>query len=447
VNWDDIDRAFPERELPPADAHDWKATRERVEAIATHLARAVAGLPTHPIDRDLVRTTVYDGHRNAFMVFGFGAGGTKERAQAWKGVLGLIAAIHADWELAAKATGGKPIASRVVATRTFGDAPAKLARHLGAAVRGKLPAAEVEAAMTDLRTRFVDDTLPLDGRVALVAAHLYFHQIAVSPDVPAACRAWLEGGALDVPDSAPRAPAVADGEDPRVKIFERYAAELSDDTALAELADELRRSADREEFRAPEDAARFTLATNAAMATHLFVARKPLPEGWERRADPLVVLWLGGTASPRVVADHREVLAGYVERFHDKAESRLAASWNHTFPEAVFALLAGDPVALVHLTGGGRLPRFRPGQFYKDDPQKLLRYLAAAIDAKAEPAAVIPAWHDFLSRRSPETNPSLKGGRLGWYHLIAIQSAITEQLGGEPPAQVGRELQRAVTGV
>src|SRR5262249_51205378 len=87
---------------------------------------------------------------------------------------------------------------------------------------------------------------------------------------------------------------------------------------------------------------------------------------------------------------------------------------------------------------------FKPGKFFKDDGRKLARYLACAMKYGGTAEDVEPAWFDFLSRRSPATTPRIEAGDLHWKDLLAVQVAITYQIGKQPRGGAGLALRRAI---
>lgn len=442
MRWTEIDQRIPARDWVESERHgaSWQTLRAQTEALATHLAREVAGLPTAPIDREAARTAVGQAYAQAFMLFGFGARGTAATSKHWKGMLGLLAAALGDHDLVALCTGGRALGVKVIASKAFGANTRGLARHLGTASRARLPPSHVEAAMAELRAGFAADSL-VDPRVALVAAHVFLHRIAGVADVPAACRAWLAGESLELPEG-PAIQAVADGDDARATIFERYAAELSDETAVAHAYEFLRRPS-RERA---QDAKPFIHLWESHAATLLFVARRPLPDDWEGCVDPVIAHWLGGQIPRASLAKRHREQAAHARRL--TAEGGLAeVSWLGRTDAAVLGLLTGEAALVTAMTGGKPLTAFKPGKFFKDDFHKLVRYLAAGAAAQATRADVEPALLDFLSRRSPMTNGALRGGSLGWLHLLALASVVYGERGAAPPGEVGRALQRAVTGV
>jgi hypothetical protein len=70
MNWDDLDTIIPDRPWPASDAGpsarpSWGVLRMRCEALVTHFARAVAGLPATTIDRADVSSSILWGYREA----------------------------------------------------------------------------------------------------------------------------------------------------------------------------------------------------------------------------------------------------------------------------------------------------------------------------------------------------------------------------------------------
>ncbi len=420
MRWTELETRFPDLAWAPGQGAI--VVRAHIPAVATHVARVALGLETRPIPREAIIETLADAvmFRRMF---------TAERQDdVWRGLMALIAALEADWDLVAACTGGAMLGSRVVAKKTFGDDNKGFARHLATAARARLPATSVLAAMTEIRERFAGDANLPDERFAVIATRLFLRDIVVASDLVPATRAFLDGERLEL-EPAKAVNAVADGEDPRVKIFERFAAELADDAELT--------AAVAQETAAPgwsRDVERAHLPLDD-LAIRTYVARLPAFAGWERIVDPMVASWLGADCDPE-------------QRFKDVAlvvgrSMKLDRGWD----DAVKALAVGKTDAVRALTGWGGLPAFKPGRFFKDDGRKLLRYLAAAVFEGARAEDVMPAWLDFLARRSPRTTPRIERAELRWKHLLAIQSVITHRLGKLPRGDTGRALQRIVTGV
>lgn len=408
MRWPDIETRYPD---------DGAST---LAGLLTHGARTALGLPARPRDRkDALRriaTAVLTGwaHRNDF---------------AARGGVALLAALEGEWDLVGDATGGA-LPTRVTIHKTYGFDMVKLARHLAAVAYAKLPATHAVAAITELRERFVTGDSALEPRSAVLATYLFTRDIVRSEDPVSATRRFLEGETLEV-EATRGFVGPADGEDPRVKIFERFAGELSDDTAITTLLG-------KHAMTLVEDWGRHVEKPRLAfddLVIRAYVARVPLPDRWERFVDPVVHAWLGGD-SPVIE-----------RRFADLALLRTARHVVAEWEDALPSLIAGTKVVFLDLVETKKLARFRPGQFFKDDARKLLRYLASAIAAGAAEADVLPAWFDFLSRRSPATTPRLTGetAELRWKHLLTIEAAIA-RIAGRPRGEVGRALQQHVSG-
>jgi hypothetical protein len=259
--------------------------------------------------------------------------------------------------------------------------------------------------MHDLRAQLAAGTFD-DPRGAVLAVRLFVGDVVAAPDPSAATRAWLAGEDIEIIDSRP-VRAVADGEDPRVKIFERYAEELGDDAGIDR---ELLRlaSADREPWARHHHRERQPLEDALVRA---WMARRPLLVECEALVDPTVACWLD-------------------------IESRASISVGQRFLDL-------EPPSRVPAPPP---PPFKPGKFFKDDLRKLSDYLYTAVQVGASPDDVEPAWLDFLSRRSPATT-RIAGEPLRWKLLLELQSMITYRLGKLPREQTGAALRRIVTGI
>ncbi len=408
MRWPDIETKFPD---------DGACT---LTGLLTHGARVALGMPARPRDsKDALRrisNTILTGwaHHQDF---------------AAKGGLALLAALEGQWDLVGDATGGA-LPTRVTINKTYGFDTVKLARHLAAVAYARLPATHAVAAISAVRESFMHGGQGLDPRAVVIAVFLFARDIVRVEDPVSATRRFLEGEELET--SATRGfAAPADGEDPRVKIFERFAAELSDDKTITMLLD-------KHLAGYPEAWARHLEKARMAvddLVIRAHVARIPITNKWEHLVDPIVLAWLGGDA-PAIE-----------RRFADLALLRTARHVVSDWEDALPGLVTGTKVVFVDMVETKKLPKFKPGQFFKDDARKLIRYLASAIAAGAAEAEVLPAWLDFLSRRSPATTPRLTGetAELRWKHLLVIEAAIA-RIAGRHRGEVGRALQQHVSG-
>lgn len=401
MKWQDLDAQFPASFVGD------------IEGAASHVARSALGLPVRGVTREGVLYTVRKADNWALKL--------NYDEDAWRGMLALIAGYYADWDLVGQVTGGDALGTRVLPKKTFGTNTKAFARHLATACARKLPADQLAVAMAEQHLRFIDGTSLPDGRVAAIAAHIYIRELAIVSDVTAATKGWLDG-TLVLEPAASAANAVADGEDARIKIFERYAPELEDgpiDKAVAaiRLDEEWGRHHHRE--RIPLD----------DLAIQAFVARRALWPEWEATIDPAVAAYLGAPTKHTTM------------RFADIARvSSVALKRGDYWDETAWALATATNIERA------KTMAWKPGRFFKDDARKLFTYLATAIKENASEEDVRPAWLDFLSRRSPTTTPSVEEGELHWKSLIAIQAVITHRIGKREPTQVGGELRRAITG-
>jgi hypothetical protein len=421
VQWTEIDARFPEpppvREAPERFS---PALRLHVTALATRATRIALGFAAKPIERAELGAVIAAVSDDRFVL----------RDPLLSGLLALVAAIEKDWDGVATCTGKRTLGSRVASEKTFGEDVTGLARHLATAARAQLPARQVMPAMQEVRERFAAGTLA-DARVAVLAARLFVGDVVAAPDVVATTRAWLAGEEIEIVETA-KAPvrAVADGEDPRIKIFERYADELGDDAAIDRgLA--LLDSVDQEPWHRYLERQRVEIEDAVIRA---WMARRRLPENWEALVDPVVANWLGCESRAQLSLDERlRDLArrGYVSTKVPRGE------WERP----------AEGLGTGEVRGVREAPPFKPGKFFKDDGRKLLEYIATALVVGAKAEDVEPAWLDFLARRSPATTPRIEEGTLHWKHLLAIQCALTHRLGKEPREATGAALQRIVTGV
>lgn len=405
MRWADIETLYPDNGA------------STLSGLLTHAAREALGMPALPRDRRDALRRISD----AILT-----GWAHRTDHAAKAGIALLAALEGQWDLVGDATGGA-LPTRVTINKTYGFDMIKLARHLAAVAYARLPATHAVAAMTELRDGFADGGP--DARATVIATHLFARDIVRAEDPVIATRRWLEGEDLEI-ESTRGFAAPADGEDPRVKIFERFADELSDEALPALLA--------RHRLALVDAWGRDTEKERVAfddLIIRAYVARVPLPEGWEPLVDPIVLAWLGGE-SPVIE-----------RRLADLALLRGAHHVVSDWEEALTGLITGVKAAFVEMVDTKKLPKFKPGQFFKDDARKLIRYLASGLASMATEADVLPAWFDFLSRRSPATTPRLTGetARLRWKHLLMIEAAIA-RIAGRPRGEVGRALQQRVSG-
>jgi hypothetical protein len=408
MRWTEIDERFPDPQhtaIPQKpDARGW------LPDIATHLTRGALGLPTRPIPRESIRAVIAAGTEDRQLLRGdarhpWGAPWLEERpAQDLLSLFALIAAIEKDWDAVAAFTGGRALGARVIIEKVFGSDATALARHLATAARGRLPARQVLAAMRDVRTQFAADAFG-DARAGVLATRLFIGEIVAASDTVAATRAWLDGEDIEIVDSRV-VRSVADGEDPRVKIFERYLDELGDDAGIDR---ELARHAPVD----PEPWARYHHRERQPFedaVIRAWMARRPLPADWDALVDPVVACWLSGS-------------------------SRASISIGQRFLDLERPVWVGDPA-----------PAFKPGKFFKDDVRKLTKYLEVAVQVGARLEDVMPAWLDFLARRSPATT-TIGGEPLRWKFLLELQQTITHRIGKQPREHTGGALRSIVTGV
>ena len=417
VHWTEIDARFPEPEPAPVPDRWSVGVPDYVAGMATRAARRALGLSGAPIGREELAAVVAVVTRDFLLL----------RDSHTVGLLALVGTVARDWDAVAACTGKQSLGARVVIAKRFSGDAMGLARHLATAVRGQLPAKHVMAAMSEVRELMAAGAI--DARVAVMAAQVFVRDIVASADAVAATRAWLAGEEIEIVESAAPARAVADGEDPRIKIFERYAGELGDDAAIDRgLA--LLEPADLEPWHRYHERERAPIEDAVIRA---FMARRPLPDSWNALVDPVVACWLG--AEPRAQLSLEE-------RLRDLARGRglYTRVGRGDWSRAAEGLALGD-------VGRHEVLPFKPRRFFKDDTRKLLEYLAAAIHMRASVEDVEPAWLDFLARRSPETTPRIENDTFRWKHLLAVQSAITHRIGKQPREQVGAALQRIVTGV
>src|SRR4051812_14881900 len=150
MKWAEIDAAYPAVDFPPTSSSQDPATlRAQTEALLTYFARAALGFPVADLDRAAASTAVTWAYREAFMCFGYGAGGGGSDAEYWRSVCALLCAALGDPDGVALCTGGKTLGAKVQASKVYdvGYHLGGLARHLATAARAKLPATAVEAAM------------------------------------------------------------------------------------------------------------------------------------------------------------------------------------------------------------------------------------------------------------------------------------------------------------
>jgi hypothetical protein len=105
---------------------------------------------------------------------------------------------------------------------------------------------------------------------------------------------------------------------------------------------------------------------------------------------------------------------------------------------ALLALGAGEPRIAEMLS---RKPeRFAPGRTVGADPVALVRYLAAAMQAKAGLDAVEPAWDAFV-RGFPAASLA---GKTEWRHLLLAARVVLAKIGGTPVDEVADALHRRI---
>ena len=450
---DAIAALVPELEWPQLPANvlwsqirdRWPLLRRSCEAAAARIARTTLGLHAAPLavsppsdDRahelfaltlggpnlfltsEQIVPRIAKAFAEIYMIFGEGARGNERESERWTGLLALIAGVFGEWDLVETMTGGA-LPRAVTGDPVFRDRTILVARHFAVIARTRATR-HAAAAMDELRTAVADRESAFEVCVALCAARIYFERAAQVPDVAEAVRAWLAGVPL-AHEIDPLAATIAEGGDVATTVFERFLPELSDAAGHA--------------------SARRLLAGNTrsaavdSAAVLLYVAREDPPVEWVSRLDPLVAELLGAATDPEARRASLADLKLRARHFRAVSNIPLAVPAN-----LAHALIANDEPAILMITGRGTLAGFRPREIFGDDFRQLGRYLLAARKAKADPAAVRPAWLDFLARRSPRTSRL----ELTWRDLLLYQRVITVDLGHEPHANTGSALRAAITG-
>jgi hypothetical protein len=403
MNWDEAATRLAER-----SRHDRLSHADvTIDNVLVYLARTVLGEPAHPFTEIEVDEIL----------------GARTSTSISKGMRALAAMCFRRVSVAEQLL-DKPLGHKALPNRNNSANASALAYQLATAVAARAPSACVAASMAGLRDAFIAGSSGYDPRLALVAAHLYLHQIAPVDDVPAACRVWLETGVLPQHQSQST-------DDVRIKVFEAHQQELADVGLLSRLSTNLAAAAT---FEPPTDS--FT-----ASAVKLFVAGWTLPDGWERAVEPDARAWLGGSSTSAECELTRDKIA---YRVRSAALSRRLAP-HHKRDSLIEALWLGQRPEVVALSGRKELAAFKPGKLFGGDARALVRYLAAAVEERARPADVADAWHAFLAGRPPFTYDT-GHDYIGWRHVAMLQSVITERLGGGSPADVGTQLRATITG-
>jgi hypothetical protein len=403
MKWDEAATRLAERSRYDGLSH----ADVTIDNVLVYLARTVLGEPAHPFTEIEVDEIL----------------GARTPTSISKGMRALAAMCFRRVSLAEQIL-DKPLGHLASPNRNNSAHAAALAHQLATAVATRAPSACVAASMAGLRDAFIAGGSAYDPRPALVAAHLYLHQIAPADDVPAACRAWIETGVLPQHQSQST-------DDLRIKVFEAHQQELADAGLLSRLATNLAAAAN---FDPPTDS--FT-----ASAVKLFVAGWTLPDGWERAVEPDARAWLGGASTPAECEQTRDKIAS---RVRSSALSRRLAP-HHKRDSLIEALWLGRRPEVLALSGRKELAAFKPGKIFGADARALVRYFAAAVEAGGRPADVADAWHAFLAGWPPFT-VDYGHDYIGWRHVAMLQSVITERLGGGQPADVGAQLRATITG-
>ena len=104
---------------------------------------------------------------------------------------------------------------------------------------------------------------------------------------------------------------------------------------------------------------------------------------------------------------------------------------------ALAALAANLPELVPDLLGGGALPkRIRPGASFQFNVHGFVRYVAASMLARADAAAIEPAWRSFVDSFPRK----LASNTLGWVDLLWAARAIMVHFEHRPAETVAAAL-------
>jgi hypothetical protein len=377
---------------------------------------------------------------------GFGERDEREHLRA---KVALLAALVGDFDLAVRALGGAPPASRVSARR----APTSLeglVRHVATVARRGLGDDACASAL-----RGYASSTACEPVVFWALALLSTRAGGFTPsEGRARAITWLEA-AEPAPGRARMARRPAPTDDPRVSIFENFMLVLVDPAVRTRLEWEA------QYHREAPPAARWS-GISSFVATCLVFGFDDLLEetrdAWlapNPRLAPTSPVPEAGlvlrAALGEPVEGWREQLVDDLTKFHSPRAASTLRRYRWSTEAAAVALVAED-VELVESLVQGRKGAFRPALRLGDEPRVVLAYFAQALRARAlglcvGRSDVQPAWEDLVASRVPSDGEDPRtGGAFGWVSFFCLAFSLFHTFGGAPPSEVPGLLRATLRG-
>ncbi len=421
--------SFDEVWPPDATVDAW------IEAALIDAALACTNAGEPKVTAAHARTLVVQAKR------GFGWGNSEHRVPV-QARAAAVAALVGEWDLVAKALGGRPLARTVVASKTY-DGLGGLVRHVATAARHGLGEEVCRAALVAFAKGPACEPALLFALARLALEGAGGHPRS---EVPTRFFALLEDR-VATPRARPRAAPI---DDPRVSIFERFMSALSDQEARAGLLEwqsyvrELPagRSFDTLVTRWVSHAWLLGMDAEVAALMPVLSQLRPASTGSEPTAAFVFLAMLG-----HPVDDWRAQLLRELRPFKTPRKVTTLRRYRWSTAAAAVALAAGDTALVKTLTPGPKKERFQPGKSFGDEPRSVLRYFALAIDAGASQADVQKAWLELLATRVPDGGDQGRtGGAWGWTSLCCLAFAYFHVIGGAAEQDVLHLLRRTLRG-
>lgn len=351
----------------------------------------------------------------------------------------LAAALVGAWDLVATALGGRPLAQAVSPNKSHA-ALGGLVRHVATAAKNGLGEASCAPVLASYAqsASFEPATFWALARLAIEGAGRH-----PCTEVPERWRTLADGRVE--PTRTPKRSAV---DDPRVSVFERYMHLLEDTEAKATIERD-RPYIERSLQRGWDHAAGWVARAWVLGLDEAITVVRPALE----RLDPVASTSVPSPGVPframlgLPTPDGEARLLRSLLPFHRARELSVLRRYRWSTRAAAIALAAGDTALVMTLTPGATKGPFRAGKWFGDDPRPVLRYFAAALEAKASRADVAPAFVELLVSRAPKDgDDSRTGGAWEWESLLCLAYVYFHRLGGARAEDVPRLLRATLRG-
>ncbi|MFT3709554.1 MAG: cobalamin-dependent protein [Archangium sp.] len=338
----------------------------------------------------------------------------------------LCAALAGAWDLVAQVLGGRPLARKVLINKTYDGWKdfGGLVRHVATAARHRLGEGSCAVAL-----QAWSKNPRCEPKVLMALARLAINGAGGHPvgEVSTRFEALLRGEGANAVHKAE-----SKVEDPRASVFEKYQPILTNS----------RRALDNGGHFTPVGGFALTWLGGydfdvAKYAAKLESGGYPWPSA-------------GSIVAAAVGHPHkswRGELEKSLKRVSTPRQVKSASRYRRSTIIAAIALAFGDTKLVKKFTAGPQKEVFKGGKTFGDDARKVLRYFALAIDAKAKPKDVEPAWLELLVSRVPDDyDDTATGGAWSWPGLFCLAYAYFHLLGKTPEGKVGEALRKTLRG-